>query len=66
MPEYLTRAQVEELKTACGQAEIVISGELWTRFAGLQEWKVSPHGEAGDFDTDCYFVDFAEVRAYET
>ena len=61
MPDNITQAQIEELKAAYGQAEILINGEVWTRFGGLGQWKVSPHGETGDFDTDCYFVDFQEV-----
>lgn len=62
MPDNLTQEQIATLKAAYGQAEIVINGELWTRFGGLGEWKVSPHGESGDYDTDSFWVDFEEIK----
>ena len=28
-----------------------INGQVWTRYKSMGEYKVSPHGGAGDFDT---------------
>jgi hypothetical protein len=59
----LSSAQIQQLKSAYGQAEILINGEVWTRFSSMREWKVSPHGERGDYDSDSYWVDFEEVNS---
>jgi len=59
--ENLNADQIAQLKSAYGQAEILINGEVWTRFAHVREWKVSPHAERGDYDSDSYWIDFEEV-----
>jgi hypothetical protein len=43
--------------------EMVIDGEVWTRFADFEEFKVSPHGKSGDYDRDAYYVSDDELNA---
>ena len=55
-----TPTEAAQLLRLAEGAELVIAGEVWTRFD--DEFKVSPHGEAGDYDKDCAWVDMADVR----
>ena len=41
--------------------ELVVDGAVWTKFAEDQEFKVSPKGAEGDYDTGCYWVSFEAV-----
>lgn len=61
MKEKLAPEQIEQLRAACGGDEIMINGEVWTMLGGLQEFKVSPRGLDGDWDTDCRWVDLDQV-----
>lgn len=40
--------------------EMVVDGAIWYR-GTWREWKVSPKGLAGDYDTNCYWVDSVEL-----
>jgi hypothetical protein len=41
--------------------EVIIDGAIWTKFASDREFKVSPKGRQGDYDTGCYWVDYDEL-----
>jgi len=58
--EKPTPTQATQLLRLAEGEELVVEGEVWTRFD--DEFKVSPHGEAGDYDKDCAWVDRADVR----
>jgi hypothetical protein len=41
--------------------EIVVGGAVWTRFE--TDFKVSPHGAAGDYDRGAYWVPACDISA---
>lgn len=47
---------VKKLNRLADMGELVVNGKLWTKFKDSDEFKVSPKGTSGDYDTDCYFV----------
>lgn len=52
---------IKKLKRLPNGGELVVEGETWTKFSLDREFKVSPHGEKGDFDTDCRFVAYEDL-----
>lgn len=57
----MTNEDKNKLKRLRDMGEYVIDGKLWTKLNNDQEFKVSPHGLKGDYDKDCYWVDFEEL-----
>lgn len=57
----LSLSQITILLRLADGEDCVINGEVWARFE--DEFKVSPHGEAGDYDTDAEFLPREDVRA---
>ena len=53
--------EIKALKKLPNMGELVIEGVLWTKFADFREFKISPKGTEGDFDTDCYWIAFEDV-----
>lgn len=41
--------------------ERIIGGAVWTKFEDDREFKVSPRGTLGDYDTGAYWVAFCDV-----
>lgn len=61
-PEGLSEADVAALRRLPDMGEHVArSGAVWTKFSSDREFKVSPRGEWGDFDSGCYWVAFEDV-----
>lgn len=57
----MTSKDKNKLKSLRDMGEHVINGELWTKFENDGEFKVSPYGLKGDYDRNCYWVDFEDV-----
>ena len=57
----LSETDVKALRKLPDMGGHTIDGEVWTKFSSDQEFKVSPRGEFGDFDTGCYWVAFEDV-----
>ena len=57
----MTNEDKNKLKRLRDMGEYAICGELWTKFESNREFKVSPHGLKGDYDKDCYWVDFEDA-----
>lgn len=73
----LTQTEIRKiLSLKDGEETLSDSGETWTLFrnyvgdldaGGSDEWeyKVSPKGKEGDYDTDCYWVLRDEVKEWK-
>lgn len=53
---------VKSLKKLPNMGELTVAGELWTKFSESQEFKVSPKGNQGDYDTDSHWVAYDELE----
>ena len=60
-PEGLSEADVKALRRLPDMGERVVGGAVWTKFSSDREFKVSPRGEWGDFDSGCYWVAFEDA-----
>ena len=60
-PEGLLEADVVALRRLPDMGERVVGGAVWTKFSSDREFKVSPRGEWGDFDSGCYWVAFEDA-----
>ncbi len=58
----LTKNDVKALRRLADMGERVINGEVWTKFSESKEFKVSPKGAEGDYDTGCYWVSYDELK----
>ncbi len=54
-------ADVKALRKLPDNGERVIKGAIWTKFSEQREFKVSPKGEQGDYDSGCYWVSYEEL-----
>lgn len=52
---------IKALKKLSVFDEMTVDGTVWTRFPD-GEFKVSPHGLTGDYDTDCRWLDDADLE----
>ena len=52
----------KNLNKLADMAEYIIDGNVWTKFSDDKEFKVSPYGLKGDYDKDCYWVSYSEIR----
>lgn len=50
---------VQKLRQLGEMGEIVIDGQIWTKMG--EEFKVSPRGLSGDFDTNCHWIHQEEL-----
>jgi len=57
-----TNPHVKALRRLPDMGERVIDGAVWTKLSETKEFKVSPKGTTGDFDTDCYWVEYSELE----
>lgn len=57
----LSETDVLALRRLPDMGEKVIDGMVWTKFSSDREFKVSPRGLWGDFDSGAYWVAFEDV-----
>jgi len=50
------------LKSLLDSGEICVDGAVWLKLKADREFKVSPKGLKGDYDTHSYFVSFDELE----
>jgi len=55
---------VRALRNLDDMDQLVVRGEVWTKFEELGQYRVAPHGEEGDYDSEVYFVDFEDLAAH--
>jgi hypothetical protein len=56
-----TKEEIRRLRRLPDMGEILIQGEIWTKFEHNREYKVSPNWEEGDYDTGCCWISFEEI-----
>jgi hypothetical protein len=61
LPDGLSKDDIRRLRALPEMGEIIINGELWTKFTHNGEYKVSPNWEKGDYDTGCCWVAFEDI-----
>lgn len=56
-----TNPNVKALRRLPDMGERIIDGAVWTKFSDSKEFKVSPKGTEGDYDTGAYWVAYEDL-----